>query len=441
MIRIGFVGDIALTHSYDALYQAKGPDYPFELVRGPLARHDVLVGNLEAPFCLGGETYPLKVSLRAHPGYAAGIGRAGFTALSLANNHILDYREQAFYHTIGLLDSQGIMHCGAGVCLEDAYRPAVIEKKGISIGILARCDVPIDSPFYASETSRGIAPLDLDQLAGAIKSLKGSVHVVAVYLHWGKEDWRYPSPEQVRAARAIIDTGADLVVGHHPHVLQGVERYHGGYIAYSLGNFLFSDLDWRWVSGEGKVIHSKLRPGRARRQSAIFSADVSESGVQAVTLTGCWTDHTLRAQVVSGRRLFGARMRTLSEPIAMNRYDAFWRLYDSVMTEWGRLKYQGRRVWKIHKIVPRLARKAREIASAPGMSGGETAGAAVKRSEPGNNHKARSGTTGEQACTASMDREDRAVRREQGADPPGRSVRTQTTGGRSRKKKKKAAAT
>lgn len=441
MIKIGFVGDIALTHSYDALYGAKGPHYPFELIREVFEDHDMLIGNLESPFCLGGETYPLKVSLKAHPGYAAGMKEAGFTAVSLANNHILDYREQAFYDTIGLLDSQGILRCGAGTCLEEAQAPVIVEKDGISVGILARCDVPIDSPFYASDAYRGIAPVDLDQLARAIEELKGRVTVIAAYLHWGKEDWRYPSPEQVRAAHRIIDMGAHLVIGHHPHVLQGIERYHGGYIAYSLGNFLFSDLDWRWVDGAGEVRHSILKPGRARRESAIFSADISENGIQGITVTGCMAGRDLRVAPLKERKRFKARMRVLSQPITMSRYNAFWKIYDAAETMRGRLKYQSKRIWKIHKIAPYLVRKIRN--GVPSLrariSGG--AGTMDEESESQNNHRARSGTTETQPGAAPRDQEDRARYRVRKTYQSGGTAGKSNNFGKSRNKKKETAVT
>ena len=358
MLQIGFVGDIALTHSYDALYGAKGPHYPFEGVRSVLERHDLMVGNLEAPLCLGGETYPGKVSLRAHPGYAAGLRQAGFGVMTLANNHILDYRDDAFYDTIGLLDAQGIAWCGAGDSLEEALRPAVVEKNGVVVGVLSRSEVKIDSPFYAGPGQRGIAPLDLDELEGSITSLKESAHVIAVCLHWGREDWRYPSPRQVAAARRIVDMGADLVVGHHPHVLQGVERHGWGYIAYSLGNFLFSDLDWRWVDAKGRLRRSVLKPHGARRRTAVLSALVSSQGVHGVSLTGCVSGRDLRVVPVRSARSFEARMRLLSEPLALGRYDLFCRVYDLLHTGALGLSYNLRRSWKAYRLLPVLGRWA-----------------------------------------------------------------------------------
>ncbi|HPW68750.1 MAG: CapA family protein [Desulfomonilia bacterium] len=433
MIKIGFVGDIALTHSYDALYGAKGPHYPFERIRELLAGHDILIGNLEAPLCLGGEPYPFKVCLKTHPGYAEGMKEAGITALSLANNHILDYREQAMYETMGCLEMQGIGWFGAGASIEEANRPAIIERGGISLGVLSRSEVTIDSPFYASEQERGIAPLDLKELAHAVASLKGRVHAVAVCLHWGKEDWRYPSPDQVRTAHEIIDMGADLIIGHHPHVLQGIERYRWGHIAYSLGNFLFSDLDWRWVNSEGEVVHAFMKLNRARRESAVFSADISETGVHRVSLTGCRTGTDLRAAPVDNPGRFEAGMRVLSAPITMRGYAAFWSVYDELRIRWAQMRYQMKRARKAYKIGPYLIRKARSGAPARPHAE-ERAGTWKQEGRPQDDHRARSGTMPARTEPASQNGEPRAGSREQKHRQPGEIHRDLETLGKYRQK-------
>ncbi len=348
--KIGLVGDIALTHDYDVLHGAKGPHYPFELMRKVFSEHDLLIGNLEAPLCLGGEPYPMKLSLKTHPGYAVGLKEAGFTALTLGNNHIMDYREQAFYDTIEILDSQGIHWCGAGKDLAEARKPVIMEKNGISIGMLSCCEVKIDSPFYASEETRGIAPLDLDQLNQDIASLKGNADIVIVSLHWGIEDWAYPTPDQVEKAHRIIEMGAHLVIGHHPHVLQGIERYKHGYIAYSLGNFLFSDVDWRWVNAQGEVRHSQLKLNSSRKLSAVFSASVSKSGIRKVRMMPCKLRDDLRIVPVDDSPSFKLRMNTLSEPIRLIKYNKFWTLYDTIKTGWVYFLSNAKRIKNFHKL-------------------------------------------------------------------------------------------
>ncbi len=349
-VQIGFVGDIALTHDYDVLHGAKGPRYPFELMKDVFSRHDLLVGNLEAPLCLGGEPYPMKLSLKTHPGYAAGIKEAGFTALTLGNNHILDYRDPAFYDTLALLDAQGILWCGAGKDLTEARRPVLMEKGGVTVGMISCCEVTIDSPFYASDETRGIAPMNLDHIEQDIASLKTSADIIVVSVHWGIEDWAYPTPQQIGNAHRIVDMGAHLVIGHHSHVLQGVEKYKHGYIAYSLGNFLFSDLDWRWVSEQGEVRHSHMKLNRTRRQSALFSAQVSRSGIRSVRIIPCRLRNDLRIAPQDDPFSFHFRIKMLSEPIRLKRYNDFWTLYDAANTGWMRFLTQARRAKNVHKL-------------------------------------------------------------------------------------------
>ncbi|HOI08211.1 MAG TPA: CapA family protein [Deltaproteobacteria bacterium] len=345
---IGFVGDIALTHGYDGLYRTRGPHYPFAPMERLLKRHDVLVGNLEAPFCLGGETYPMKLGLRSHPGYAEGLKGAGFSVLTLGNNHVLDYLEQALFETLGIIDKSGLVRCGAGADLREARRPALIGRKGVTVGVLSCCDVAIDSPFYAAEGVRGIAPLDMEVLEEDIRALRREADIVVVSPHWGKEDWRYPHPVQVEQARRMIDCGAHLVVGHHPHVLQGVERYGHGFIAYSLGNFLFPDLQWEWRNAQGEPMRARMRQGRARRRGALLSVEAGKDGVRRVELVPCRTGSDLRARPEG--RAGGTGL--LSLPLGMKHYPELWALYDRMKSVSVVAAGNARRLRNIRKLRP-----------------------------------------------------------------------------------------
>jgi len=357
-MRIGAVGDIALTHDYDVIYDAKGPSYPFELVQDTLSEHDILIGNLESPLCFGGEVYARKLSVRAHPGYVKGIKDAGFTVLTLGNNHILDYREKAFFETISILDSHGIQRCGAGSDLDEACKPVIAEKDGISVGIVSRCEVAIEAPFYASPNLRGIAPLNLEQLESEIRSLRSKVDIVIVALHWGVEDWKYPSPDQVVKAHRIIDMGADLLIGHHPHVLQGIEKYRNGYIAYSMGNFLFSDLEWRWANDEGEVMHATLKMSRIRRQTGILSVDVSKSGITGACMVPCRAGTDLRVCPIKDGPLNDFRIWALSRPITMKNYPSFWSYYSTFNTGRMNLSIFAQKITSMRRILAYAQRKS-----------------------------------------------------------------------------------
>ena len=286
-IKIAAVGDIALTHDYDQLLSMKGQNYPFEKVKELFKDIDVVLGNLEAPISSRGERYPLKCSLRTNPKYAEGLKSAGFNIMSLSNNHILDYKENAFYDTFANLDKQGIKYFGAGKNIRDARKPAILEIRNIKIGFLGYCDVVIDSPFYSSADKRGIVPLKIEFVKEDIANLKDQVDIVIVSLHWGTENWSYPSPKQIKMAHQIIDFGANMIFGHHPHVLQGVEKYNKGYIAYSLGNFIFSEITWLWINDSGKRIRSRVELFSKNRESAILKVIMNGTGIKSIDLIPC----------------------------------------------------------------------------------------------------------------------------------------------------------
>lgn len=295
MLTFAAVGDVALSHQYQTILQEKGPDYPFAHVRSFLEQYDIVLANLEAPFTRTGKTYPLKCSLKADPDYVTGLKNAGINVVSLANNHILDYQVDAMYDTMHLLKQNGILFFGAGKNLSEARNPAVFEKNGASVGFLGYCDVTIDSPFYASTDERGIAPFNMQYVHEDIALLRPHVDFLVLSLHWGEENISVPSPRQLKMGRACIDAGADMIIGHHPHVVQRVEKYAKGYIAYSLGNFLFSDITWTWQNekGENKTSYVALKP--ENRRSLIISCDFNKHGLNTVDLHSSVINENLQA--------------------------------------------------------------------------------------------------------------------------------------------------
>ncbi len=155
----------------------------------------------------------------------------------IANNHVFDYGPDGLFDTISYLDSAGIAHVGAGRNEREAYAPAVFAISGVKVGLLA---------FYgggeapgASGSKPGVARRELARIRRSISALRDRVGYLVVVLHWGTEKAILPDQGQQSLARSIIDAGADAVIGHHPHVLQGIEVYGKGVIAYSLGNFIF----------------------------------------------------------------------------------------------------------------------------------------------------------------------------------------------------------
>ncbi len=200
---------------------------------------DVSMVNLESPVTLRGKPVPKPFNFRAHPRIVRALIDAGVGIVNLANNHIFDYGARGLFDTILYLDSLGLQHVGAGRNASEAYRPVIRAVRGRRIGFLGYYGGG-EAPG-ATGKSAGVARRDLGRIVDDIQKLRerDSVSFVVVNLHWGTELADHPDPDQVEFAHGLVDAGADLVVGHHPHVLQGIERYGNGVIAYSLGNLLF----------------------------------------------------------------------------------------------------------------------------------------------------------------------------------------------------------
>lgn len=241
-ITLSAVGDIMLAGSGAATYARAGYHYPFAATSHELLRADIAMGNLEAPLATGGTEFTgKKFRFRVNPKAAKALKSAGFSVLTLANNHIMDYGPEGMRETLATLKSQGISHAGAGENIEEARRPALLERKGVNVAFLSySLTQPLE--FFADADRPGTAPGWSRFFREDIRRARSAADYVVVSFHWGEERAAHPRPYQVEAARRAVDAGADLVIGHHPHVLQGVERYRGGVILYSLGNFAFGSL-------------------------------------------------------------------------------------------------------------------------------------------------------------------------------------------------------
>jgi poly-gamma-glutamate capsule biosynthesis protein CapA/YwtB (metallophosphatase superfamily) len=232
-----FAGDVLLGYRYEASVSDSIPlgQAAFTLLRDA----DVAMVNLENPITLRGAKTPKPFNFRMHPRYLSTLLKGGVDIVTIANNHVFDYSYEGLFDTFSYLDSVGIRRVGAGRSLEDAERPVVLAIRGFRFAFLAAYgggEAPV-----ASKSRPGVAPRDPVRLGAQIRRLRqhDSVDVVVVNLHWGTEKATRPDNSQRSLAQQLIDAGADAVIGHHPHVLQGIERYKSGVIAYSLGNFMF----------------------------------------------------------------------------------------------------------------------------------------------------------------------------------------------------------
>ena len=164
--------------------------------------------------------------------------------VSLANNHFFDLGNEGALHTIELLDKEGIMHCGAGRNLKEAGEPAIMDIKGERIAFLGFCDTNYRHVLrctYATENSPGINPMQKDYVVNEIKKCKALYDKVIVLAHWGSEHTFCPNVSTINMARIMIESGACLVLGSHPHRVQPVINTAKGSVAYSMGNFLFPE--------------------------------------------------------------------------------------------------------------------------------------------------------------------------------------------------------
>lgn len=259
-ISVAAVGDILFDRRVEAFIARAGGRAPFEAVAPRLSAADVTVGNLESMIGTTGKAVANKqYTFRGDPRGIEGLKYAGFDVVSLANNHTLDYGSEPLSETIGALDAAGIAHAGAGPNAREAWKPATIVRPRAKIAYLAFTHT-LPPGFMAGPNRWGVAFGRHDPAAfeRAVRSASKTHDYVIVSFHWGVELSDDANPEQVRWGRRAIDAGADMVLAHHPHVIQGVEFYKQGMIAYSLGDFVWDHS--RPKTGETMIVEANMGP-------------------------------------------------------------------------------------------------------------------------------------------------------------------------------------
>ncbi len=216
-----------------------GRDYPFERMLTTLRRADISFGNLECALTTHREAVPKRYNFRASPRWAQKLAGAGFDAVSLANNHSQDYGTRGLADTIACLKRAQVLPIGGGMTMSEARRPHVLTRKGVRVALLAYLGMfPPILPIIPKGPS--VAMAEPAQMRADIAGARKKADVVVVSLHAGVEMQGSPSWRQKTLAREAIEAGADIVLGHHPHVVQPLVRYRGKYIFLSLGNFVFN---------------------------------------------------------------------------------------------------------------------------------------------------------------------------------------------------------
>lgn len=243
-MEIAFVGDVMLGRLVAEELRRRPPEFPWGDTLPLLRSADVLVGNLEFVLADDGRPWPGKTfHFRADPEAVACLEAAGFALVSVANNHVLDFGADAAMATLATLAERGIRFAGAGPDAETARRPAVIRHDGLTIGMLAFTDNEPD--WEAGPASPGVRHVPVDpedsravDLLAAVARERKLLDLLIVSAHWGG-NWGVDVPRSHRRfGRALVDAGADVVFGHSPHIVRGIEVYRGRPILYGTGDFV-----------------------------------------------------------------------------------------------------------------------------------------------------------------------------------------------------------
>lgn len=326
-LQIFFLGDIALNGGYELLVREGREQSLAAAIERLLEGSDLTIGNLEGPLTnCKSDSPPWRFCLHGNPGYAGVLASAGIGAVSLANNHAMDHGPEGLRETQEVLDAAGIKYFGAGLSLAEARKLLQLTVRGVRVGILAYCDVPTRSPLYAGPDRPGVAPTQRVPLFDDIARAKQNCDVLIVCMHWGQENVDEPAPKHRRLAREMIAAGVTLVVGHHPHVLQGTERVAAGAVAYSLGNFTFSEQEWQGTSQHGETFSMPYRLNDANRRSAVWRVLIDRNkGVIEENLIPVYLGRDL-IPVADARSERQAELARSNTALKMRAYGLRWSL-------------------------------------------------------------------------------------------------------------------
>lgn len=270
--RIAFLGDTLLGGVAQPLLDEHGTDYAIFGIRPLWADADLVVANHEGPLTSSDaesaklDTGKKRYWYKAHPRSAHTLASAGVRVVSLANNHILDFGTTGLYDTMDALDAAGIAHCGAGGDDRAARAPAMVDTSGVRVGFLSvmqRYKMYIEENTYATADRAGAALLRTSRLSADISELRQRVDLCVVLVHWGR-NYRGLTSLQEQLADDIHKAGADLVIGHHPHIPHPVTVLDGVPVVYSLGNAAFG-TPGRYHSGRppyGLIAIADVEPRR-----------------------------------------------------------------------------------------------------------------------------------------------------------------------------------
>lgn len=259
-IVMAFGGDVMLSRVVgQKMVSHKDYTWPFDMVASQFAESDFAVINLESPFTISSGSHLVKTgsfSFNADPKAMAGLEEAGIDLVSLANNHFGNQGQKGMLDTFKVLASSSVGYAGAGKNIQEAHRAYIKEINGVKFGFLAYAYS--EDLYIATADEAGMANMNLAMAKSDVAQLEKKVDVVVVLVHAGTEYTAKPHQTQITFSRGVIDAGADLVIGHHPHWVQSTEKYQGKYIIYSLGNLVFDQM-WSTETREGAIAKAYFR--------------------------------------------------------------------------------------------------------------------------------------------------------------------------------------
>ncbi|MBS4199375.1 CapA family protein [Bacillus sp. FJAT-49732] len=240
-INIIFAGDTMFDWDLRPILEKNGYDYPFVYVKDKVQRADYAFVNAETVFTDKTEKDPSQLFwIKSDPRGLQALNKTGFDMLNLGNNHTLDYLRPGLNDTLQYVEQYGFDYIGAGRNEEEAYASKEIEIKGKKFRFFSFVHFLPDVNWIAKNDRSGIPNgYDLELIKKTILEQKGDSDYTIVYFHWGKEKQNIPVDYQYEYVKELQKTGVDLIIGSHPHWLQGFQYYNGMPVAYSLGNFLF----------------------------------------------------------------------------------------------------------------------------------------------------------------------------------------------------------
>lgn len=276
------LGDHPLCVGFGAYsrFRKEEPLFPFRKTLEVLRRSELLFGNLECAHSelgLRNNDYN-SVQMRGDPRHIEALVAAGFKVVNVANNHSLQHGKETFLDSVKQVEDSGIACCGIAANSEaTSAKPVVIQMNGLAVGFLGYSLRPRQYFEHVPLYAEGHA----DAMERDVRELRKHTDAVIVSVHWGEEFIQRPSPEEIQTARRLVDAGADLIIGHHPHVLRGIERHGRGHIVYSLGNFV-CDMVW----------------DDSLRTSLIFECTITPDGIQDVRLIPTYTNNDYQPEVL-----------------------------------------------------------------------------------------------------------------------------------------------